>query len=67
MGATTWMSRTWKFWQRVIGSMGYNQPQVIHHLDVEPKIGVFTPQNGWCYFMEDPIKMDDQWVITNPN
>ena len=27
-------------------------------MDVEPKIGVFTPQNGW-FIMENPTKMDD--------
>ena len=26
-----------------------------------PKIGVFTPQNGW-FIMENPIKMDDLGV-----
>ena len=27
-------------------------------MGVEPKIGVFTPQNGW-FIMENPTKMDD--------
>ena len=28
---------------------------------VFPRIGVFTPQNGW-FIMENPIKMDDLGV-----
>ena len=27
-------------------------------MGVEPKIGLFTPQNEW-FIMENPIKMDD--------
>ena len=30
-------------------------------MDVEPKIGVFTPQNGW-FRMEKLIRMDDLGV-----
>ena len=30
-------------------------------MGVEPKIGVFTPQNGWL-IRENPIKLDDLGV-----
>ena len=37
------------------------QSMELFHLDVEPKIGGFYPQNGW-FIMENPIKMDDLGV-----
>ena len=48
--------KSWVSWcgAIVLGGQGF---LVESDMGVNPKIGGKFPQNGWCYFMENPIKM----------